>query len=236
MSLLKLENVHVYIGSFYILRGITLDIEEGKTTVLLGRNGAGKTTCMRAVLGLNPAREGSITFKGEDITHAPTYEIVQKGVGYVPDSRRIIKTLTVKENLVLAMRKGKKSDEERLSYIFDLFPDLKRLKNHKAGALSGGQQQMLAVGRALVNENQLILIDEPTEGLSPLIAKSVLNTLLEIKEMGITILLVEQNFKAACAVGDDYYIFDDGEIANNGAIQNLVNDQELISRYLGVKI
>ncbi|MHA1227610.1 MAG: ABC transporter ATP-binding protein [Candidatus Hodarchaeales archaeon] len=236
MNLLKIEDIHVYIGSFHILYGVSMEIPYGKTTVLLGRNGSGKTTCMRAILGLNNISQGKIVLNGEDLTKYHTYEIVQKGIGYVPDTRRIIRTLTVRENLIIAMREGSKSEEERLEYIFDLFPDLKRLKDHKAGALSGGQQQMLAIGRALANDNQLLLIDEPTEGLSPIIARSVLKTLIDIKETGITILLVEQNFKAACAVGDYYYIFDDGKTAHNGLISDLVNDQELISRYLGVKI
>ncbi len=234
MSMLEINDIHVYIHSFYILHGISLQVRKGETTVLLGRNGAGKTTCMRAILGLNPPKTGTIFFKGEDISRLPTHEIIRKGIGYVPDTRRIFKTLTVEQNLIISQRK---SSNDRIEVMYNLFPDLGRLRNHKAGALSGGQQQMLAVARALINkENELLLIDEPTEGLSPIIAKSVMNALDEIKAMGKTILLVEQNFKAATVIGDKYYIFDDGHVAQNGEMASLVENEDLITRYLGVKV
>ncbi len=236
MNLLEVNDIHVYIQSFYILHGISFFVPEGKTTVLLGRNGSGKTTAMRAILGLNPPRKGEIIYKGVNIAHLPTHKIVQRGVGYVPDTRRIIKSLTVEQNLEIALRKGSKTYDERLSEIFELFPDFERFLGQKAGSLSGGQQQMLAVSRALINDNDLLLIDEPTEGLSPLLAKNVLKTLHAIKEKRKTVLLVEQNFAAAKSVGDYYYIFDDGKIAHNGKMETLVDDHELISRYLGVNV
>jgi branched-chain amino acid transport system ATP-binding protein len=235
MNLLEIKDIHVYIHSFYILHGISFNVPEEKTTVLLGRNGSGKTTAMRAILGLNPPREGEIIYKGENIANTPTHKIVQKGVGYVPDTRRIIKTLTVEQNLTIALRKGIRTFDERMEEIYALFPDFERFMSQKAGSLSGGQQQMLAVARALINDNDLLLIDEPTEGLSPILAKNVLDTLHKIKETR-TVLLVEQNFAAAKAVGDFYYIFDDGKIAHNGKMEDLVDDHELISRYLGVNV
>jgi len=235
MNLLEVKDIHVYIKSFYILQGISFEIPKRETTVLLGRNGAGKTTTMRAILGLNPPKKGTITLNGEEISHLPAHKIVQKGIGYVPDTRRIFHTLSVEKNLILAMRKGEKSQEERFNEIFELFPDMKGFLKQKAGTLSGGQQQMLAVARALVNDNQLLLVDEPTEGLSPLLAKNVLRTLAQIKE-SVTILLVEQNFRAATVVGDNYFIMDNGKIVNGGKMEQLIGDTELITRYLGVNV
>ena len=235
MTLLKVDNIHVYIKSFYILQGVSFEVPKGETTVLMGRNGAGKTTVMRAILGLNPPKTGSIMLNGQEISRLPAHKIVQKGLGYVPDTRRIFGTLTVEKNLILAMRKGIKTKEERFEQIFELFPDMKHFMKQKAGSLSGGQRQMLAVARALMNDNQLLLVDEPTEGLSPLLAKNVLRTLAQIKEF-ITVLLVEQNFRAATTVGDNYYIMDDGKIVHGGKMDDLISDDELINRYLGVKV
>lgn len=234
MNLLEVNDIHVYIHSFYILQGVSFTVPQGKTTVLLGRNGSGKTTTMRAVLGLNPPRKGSILFKGEEISNVATHNIVKKGIGYVPDTRRIFKNLNVEQNLVLAHR-GKTDLNKKLEEIYTLFPDFERFMKQKAGSLSGGQQQMVAVARAMVNDNDLLLIDEPTEGLSPLLAKNVLETIRTIKEKN-TVLLVEQNFAAAKAVGDFYYIFDDGRIAHSGKMEDLANDEELVSRYLGVSV
>ena len=233
MNLLEVTDIHVYIHSFYILQGVSFTVPQGKTTVLLGRNGSGKTTAMRAVLGLNPPREGSILFKGEDISNLTAHKIVQKGIGYVPDTRRIFKNLNVEQNLILAHR-GKTDLNQKLDEIYELFPDFQGFMKQKAGSLSGGQQQMVAVARALVNDNDLLLIDEPTEGLSPLLAKSVLETIHKIKEKN-TVLLVEQNFAAAKAVGDFYHIFDDGRIAHSGKMEDLIHNEDLISRYLGVR-
>ena len=235
MNLLEVNDIHVYIQSFYILQGVSFEIPKGETTILMGRNGAGKTTTIRAILGLNPPKSGSILFNGQEISQKPAYKIVQKGIGYVPDTRRIFRTLTVEKNLLLAMRKGNKSKEERFKEIFELFPDLKRFLRQKAGELSGGQQQMLAVARALMNENQLLLVDEPTEGLSPILAKEVLKTLVRIKKL-TTILLVEQNFKAATTIGDNYYIMENGRIVHGGKMENLIGNDEIITRYLGVKV
>ena len=237
MNMLELNDIHVYIDTFYIIQGVSLVVPKGEVTVLLGRNGAGKTTTMKSILGIYPPKQGSIKFNDKSIDHLPTHKISRRGIGYVPDTRRIFGSLSVEQNLKVSMRKKSKesSFEDRLAYIYDLFPDLKRLKDQRAKTVSGGQQQMLAISRALVNENQLLLIDEPTEGLSPKYAKSVMDTIKQIKEH-MTILLVEQNFRAATSVGDTFYIMDDGKITHSGNISELINNNEIITKYLGLKI
>jgi branched-chain amino acid transport system ATP-binding protein len=237
-NLLEIQNAHVYIGSFYVLQGISLVVPKGEVTLLLGRNGAGKTTTMKAILGIYPPKEGKIVFNGEEISHLPTHKIVNKGIGYVPDTRRIFGTLSVEQNLIVSMRKGgSRSDmQDRLELIFDLFPDMKGFLKQRAGTLSGGQQQMLAVARALMNENDLLLIDEPTEGLSPLLAKNLIDSLDRLKEYA-TILLVEQNFRTVSKLGDNFYIFDNGKIVHEGNnMSELIEDKALVAQYLGVSI
>jgi branched-chain amino acid transport system ATP-binding protein len=237
-NLLEIQDAHVYIGSFYILQGISLVVPKGEVTLLLGRNGAGKTTTMKSILGIYPPSEGKIVFKGEELSNLPTHKIVNKGIGYVPDTRRIFGTLTVEQNLVVSRRKGTSREvmEERLELIFDLFPDMKGFMKQRAGTLSGGQQQMLAVARALVNENDLLLIDEPTEGLSPLLAKNLINSLDRMKEFA-TILLIEQNFRTVSKLGDNFYIFDSGKIVHEGNnMAELIADKALVAQYLGVSI
>ena len=237
-NLLEIKDAHVYIGSFYILQGISLVVPKGEVTLLLGRNGAGKTTTMKTILGIYPPREGSIVFNGVEISKFPTHKIVNKGIGYVPDTRRIFGTLTVEQNLIVSRRKGTSRDktQERMELIFDLFPDMKGFLKQKAGTLSGGQQQMLAVARALVNDNDLLLIDEPTEGLSPLLAKNLIASLDRLKEYA-TILLVEQNFRTVSKLGDNYYIFDSGKIVHEGDnMTELIENKSLVAQYLGVRI
>jgi branched-chain amino acid transport system ATP-binding protein len=237
-NLLEIQDAHVYIGSFYILQGISLVVPKGEVTLLLGRNGAGKTTTMKTILGIYPPKEGKIIFREEEITNLPTHKIVNKGIGYVPDTRRIFGTLTVEQNLIVSRRKTTSHSEmqERLELIFDLFPDIRGFLKQKAGTLSGGQQQMLAVARALVNNNDLLLIDEPTEGLSPLLAKNLIASLSRLKEFA-TILLVEQNFRAVSKLGDNYYIIDSGKIAHEGNnMSELIEDKVLLAKYLGVSI
>ncbi|MFW9804380.1 MAG: ABC transporter ATP-binding protein [Candidatus Thorarchaeota archaeon] len=237
-NLLEIQNAHVYIGSFYVLQGISLVVPKGEVTLLLGRNGAGKTTTMKSILGIYPPKEGKIVFKGEEISNLPMHQIVSKGMGYVPDTRRIFGSLTVEQNLIVSMRKGglQGDVEERMDFIFDLFPDMKGFMKQRAGTLSGGQQQMLAVARALMNDNDLLLIDEPTEGLSPLLARNLIDALDRLKEFA-TILLVEQNFRTVSKLGDNYYIFDNGKIVHEGNnMSELIADKKLVAQYLGVSI
>jgi len=237
-NLLEIQDAHVYIGSFYILQGISLVVPKGEVTLLLGRNGSGKTTTMKSILGIYPPKEGQIVFKGEEISNLPTHKIVNKGIGYVPDTRRIFGTLTVEQNLIVSRRKETSKDmmQDRMELIYDLFPDMTRFLKQRAGTLSGGQQQMLAVARALVNYNDLLLIDEPTEGLSPLLAKNLIASLDRLKEYA-TILLVEQNFRTVSKLGDNYYIFDSGKIVHEGDnMSELIADKALVAQYLGVSI
>jgi branched-chain amino acid transport system ATP-binding protein len=233
MPLLKVEDIHTYIGPFHILQGVSFEAEEDRATVLLGRNGAGKTTTLRSIMGMAPAKSGKIFFKREEITRLPTYKIARKGIAYIPSRRRIFSYLTVEENIKLAFRNKKSSFEDRLSFVLNIFPDLKEALKQKARHLSGGQQKMLLVGRALINENELLLVDEPTEGLSPLFVKRFTETFVRLKEH-VTIILVEQNFKLAREVGDTCYILDMGRIAYQGSMEEVAQNKEILRRHLGV--
>ena len=235
MNILELKDIHVYIDTFYIIQGVSLVVPKGEVTVLLGRNGAGKTTTMKSILGIYPPRTGKINFNGQLLNNLSTHRIARLGIGYVPDTRRIFGSLTVEQNLRVSMYSKNKSTDEILDYVYDLFPDLKKFRKQRAKTLSGGQQQMLAVGRALTNDNQLLLIDEPTEGLSPKFAKIVMDTIYQIKDKA-TILLVEQNFRAATSVGDNYYIMDSGKIGHSGKIDDLISNDQIITKFLGLKV
>ena len=232
MALLQVSDIHTFIGQFHILEGVTVSAEAGKITVLLGRNGAGKTTTLKSVMGMTPPAQGSITFKGVSLAGKRPFEIAQMGIGYVPEHRAIFKELSVRENLLIAARQRDDLDK-RADFIFELFPDLKRLYELPGGNLSGGQQQMLAVARALVPENSLLLIDEPSEGLAPVIIETLLEVIRRLKET-TTVLLVEQNFRVARQLADHYVIIDDGHSVQSGAMADLVQDQALIQKYLGV--
>lgn len=232
MALLQVSDIHTFIGQFHILEGVTVSAEAGKITVLLGRNGAGKTTTLKSVMGMTPPAQGSITFKGVSLAGKRPFEIAQMGIGYVPEHRAIFKELSVRENLLIAARQRDDLDK-RADFIFELFPDLKRLYELPGGNLSGGQQQMLAVARALVPENSLLLIDEPSEGLAPVIIETLMEVIRRLKET-TTVLLVEQNFRVARQLADHYVIIDDGHSVQSGAMADLVQDQALIQKYLGV--
>ncbi|WP_047983098.1 ABC transporter ATP-binding protein [Ornithinibacillus californiensis] len=232
-SLLKLSQVEAYIQQFHILHDISFEVPKGEVTVLLGRNGAGKTTTLRTIMGLNPVSKGSINFKDEEITNLKPHLIANKGIGYVPEDQGIFEDLTVGENLRVAMKREDKETTERLEWILDLFPDLKKFWKKPGGQLSGGQKQMLAISRAYVNENDLLLIDEPSKGLAPIVVEKVMETILQMKEK-TTILLVEQNFMMASKIGDRFYIIDDGQTVHHGQMGELKEDKVLMKKYLGV--
>jgi branched-chain amino acid transport system ATP-binding protein len=230
-NILEVEAIQTFIGLFHILEGVTLSVPEGSITALLGRNGAGKTTTLKSILGLTPPREGRVVFSGQDVRGRRPFDIAALGIGYVPEQRSIFRDLTVEENLKIAERK--KGDLAlRAETIFTLFPDLRRLINLRGGQLSGGQQQMLAIARALVPDNHLLLIDEPSEGLAPILVEQLMSSIRALSAH-TTVLLVEQNFRMASQLADRYYLIDDGRTVKNGAMRDLVNDRATIQRYLG---
>ncbi len=234
IDLLVVDRIETFIGQFHILENVSVRVPKGSITVMLGRNGAGKTTTLKSIIGLTPPREGKIIFDGMEIQGKQAFNIANLGIGYVPENRAIFRALSVQENLKLAERK--KGDFERKSdFIFELFPDLKRLYKLPGNHLSGGQQQMLAVARALVPENKLLLIDEPSEGLAPILIQQMMEAIRTLSET-TTILLVEQNFIMASQLAERYTIIDDGKTVQEGLMKDLVEDTDLIHHYLGASI
>jgi branched-chain amino acid transport system ATP-binding protein len=234
-DLLKLDGVHTHIGQYHILHGVDLAVPRGQLTMLLGRNGAGKTTTLRTIMGLWQASQGSVTFDGRDITKTSTPEIAQGGIAYVPENMGIFADLTVRENMILAARNGE-IDPKRLQWIFGLFPALEKFWSLAAGVLSGGQKQMLAIARAIVEPRDLLLIDEPTKGLAPAIIMNMVQAFKELKSTGATILLVEQNFLAAKLLGDHVAVMDDGRVVHRGAMAELAEDAGLQQKLLGLSM
>ncbi|MDR4948985.1 ABC transporter ATP-binding protein [Neobacillus cucumis] len=232
-DLLKLEQVETHIGQYHILQGISFQVKKGEVTVLLGRNGAGKTTTLRTIMGLNPASKGNIVFKEELIQSLPTYQIAKKGIGYVPEDQGIFAGLTVEENMKVAMQKENDETAKRMEWILNLFPDLKKFWKKPGGYLSGGQKQMLSIARAYVTENELLLIDEPSKGLAPIMVEKVMESIQQIKNQ-TTIVLVEQNFMMASTIGDCFYIIDDGRTVSSGTMKQLKEDEEMKRKYLGI--
>jgi len=233
-NILVVENIHTFIGQFIILEGVSVEVPRGSITVLLGRNGAGKTTTLKSILGLTPPQEGKVIFDGMEIQGKRAFNIASLGIGYVPEHRAIFRALSVMENLKLAERK--KGDFARNEdFIFNLFPDLKRLYKLPGNHLSGGQQQMLAVARALVPDNKLLLIDEPSEGLAPILIQQMMEAIRSLSDK-TTILLVEQNFLMASQLAQRFTIIDDGKSVENGLMKDLTNNEEMIHQYLGASI
>ena len=231
MNVLEVRDIHTYIGQFYILQGVTVSVPKGSITVLLGRNGAGKTTTLKSIMGLTPPRGGEILFEGHLLAGMRPFDIARLGIGFVPEHRAIFKQLTVRENLEIAERKAGDL-ARRIDFIFEIFPDLKRLYQLQGGQLSGGQQQMLAVARVLVPENRLLLIDEPSEGLAPVVIEQLMAAIRKLSAQ-TTVLLVEQNFIVARHLADRYTIIEEGRSVNTGEMAALVQNQPLIQRYLG---
>ena len=237
--LLKLEGVHTHIGAYHILHGVDLQVAQGELTVLLGRNGAGKTTTLRTIMGLWQASQGTIHFEGADIAARPTPEIAQAGIAYVPENMGIFSDLTVAENFILAARGSRRiedMDAERLEWVFGLFPAMKRFWQHPAGLLSGGQKQMLAVARAIVEPRKLLLIDEPSKGLAPAIIQNMIVAFRELKRTDTTILLVEQNFNFARQLGDQVAVMDGGRVVHAGTMAALAGDEALQQSLLGLSL
>ena len=242
-TLLRLEGVHTHIGQYHILQGVEFAVPRGEMTVLLGRNGAGKTTTLRTVMGLWQASAGSVRFKGQQIGgpggQKATPLIAQSGIAYVPENMGIFGDLTVQENMLLAARSARHAaelDRARLDWVFGLFPALKKFWLHPAGKLSGGQKQMLAVARAIVEPRALILVDEPSKGLAPAIVQNLISAFNELKRQRTTILLVEQNFAMAKALGDRVAVMDDGRVVHTGPMAELAEDQALQHRLLGLSL
>jgi len=237
--LLQLEGVHTHIGAYHILHGVNLQVPRGQLTMLLGRNGAGKTTTLRTIMGLWQASQGRISFNGQDITKKHTPQIADLGIAYVPENMGIFADLTVKENMLLAARSARTAvqmDEQRLQWIFKLFPAVEKFWNHPAGKLSGGQKQMLAVSRAIVEPRELLIVDEPSKGLAPAIINNMIEAFMQLKQSGVTILLVEQNINFAKRLGDTVAVMDDGQVVYADTMQALAQDEALQQRLLGLSL
>jgi len=231
--MLEIREIHTYYGTSHILFGISLDVKQGEAVCLLGRNGAGKTTTFRSIIGLTPPKKGSIKFKGQEIMGKPSYRIAQMGIGYVPDTRRIFPDLTVRQNILVARREREKAIWN-LETIYALYPKLRELDSHMGTQLSGGEQQMLTVARTLMTNPELLLLDEPGEGLAPLVIQAMKVQLGEIKKLGTTMLICEHNVGLATALSDRGYVIDKGAIRYQGTIEELQKNEEVRKKYLMV--
>lgn len=234
--MLELKDVQTYYGNSHILQGISFSVAQGKCYVLLGRNGAGKTTTIHSIAGLAPSRSGSILFQEEAIQALPSWKISRSGIGLVPQGRRIFPSLTIKENLTMSAREKRENGEGTwdLQAVYDLFPILKERETNMGNQLSGGQQQMLAIGRALMTNPELLLMDEPSEGLAPIIIEQIGDIVFRLKQTGLSILMVEQNIALACRVADNILIMNKGRIVWEGSPDELMANKEIQHQYLGV--
>ena len=233
--MLKIDNIDVYYGAIHALKGSTLEVNEGDIATLIGANGAGKSTTLRTISGLLKPKTGSITFLGQNIAGVRAHEIVKKGISQVPEGRRVFAEMTVMENLDLGafVRKDKAGIQQDLKHVFELFPRLEERKNQSAGTLSGGEQQMLAMGRALMSRPKLLLLDEPSMGLAPLLIKEIFNIIVDINKSGTTVLLVEQNANMALSIANRAYVLETGRITLSGKAQDLAASEDVRKAYLG---
>jgi branched-chain amino acid transport system ATP-binding protein len=236
--MIVVKEIHSYYGKSHILHGVSLELKQGELVCLLGRNGVGKSTTLKSIMGIVRPTQGSIRFDGKELVGSQPYQIARLGVGYVPEDRRIFKSLTVHENLLMGAQKAKNSGSaERvwtIDRIYDIFPNLRERRSNKGSHLSGGEQQMLTVARTLMGNPKLILVDEPTEGLAPLIVKDVLEMLAAVRKSGVTVLMVEQNFKAAIKVADRFYIMAKGQMVFEGGMAALLAAEDVRKNYLEV--
>jgi len=239
--MLKIRDIHTYYGKSHILQGVSLDVNQGEVVALLGRNGVGKTTTLKTIMGINPPKEGNIFFRRGDkeieITSFPSYKIAQLGIGYVPEDRRIFTHLTTLENLRTGLDlvyKDKQSKERALEEVFQCFPKLGERKNQAARTLSGGEQQMLAIARVMVTKPKLVLMDEPSEGLMPMLVAEIRKVIKQMRDEGFTILLIDQDFKMCLEISDRAYIMEKGIIRYQGETKELMENKEILFNYLGV--
>ena len=233
--MLKLDNINLYYGGIHALKDLSLEVKKGEIVTLIGANGAGKTSTLRAISGLEPIKSGTITYKDSNLKKVPSHKIVSLGLSHVPEGRKIFANLTVKENLELGayLKKNKSEVKSDMEIVFSKFPRLKERKKQIAGTLSGGEQQMLAIGRALMNRPEMLILDEPSMGLAPLVVKDIFDTIVEINKSGTTILLVEQNANMALSIANRAYVLETGKIVLSGKASDLLNDESIKSAYLG---
>jgi branched-chain amino acid transport system ATP-binding protein len=232
--MLEVAGIHTFYGLSHILFDVSLRVEPQEVVCLLGRNGAGKTTTMKSVIGITPPRQGVIRYKGEDITGSEPYVLARKGISYVPDDRRIFADLSVGENIEVAAKKGKSVEEWNRERVYELFPALKNIENRRGGCLSGGEQKMLAIARALMGNPELILLDEPFEGLAPALVRTLEAQIKRLKEAGLTVFLAEQDVRSSLRLSDRGYIIDGGHIRYHGTIDELKENEEVRKKYLFV--
>ena len=235
MAMLEVKDLEVYYGMIQDIKGVSFHVDQGEVIALIGANGAGKTTILHTVTGLLSPKKGSVVFEGQEVTKIPAHKIVSLGMAHVPEGRRVFAELSVYENLKMGAytRKDKSEIEENLQKIYERFPRLKERKNQMAGTLSGGEQQMLAMGRALMSQPKIILMDEPSMGLSPILVNEIFDIIQEVSKSGTTVLLVEQNAKKALSIADRAYVLETGRIALEGRAEDLLRDDSIKKAYLG---